>query len=117
MGYKREKRPTQLVRYPLIGAVEGNQELRYFTRLKVLIEQCVPIKKLVVEYEDTGGSTPLVIAKRAQNARASGSQKISAVFDHDNKDDDFTNALLFCNKNNILPAYSNLNLIVPVYLV
>lgn len=109
MGGTQRSRQVQLERYPLIGAVEGNQELLYFKHLKAILDRNDPSKTLVVQYEDVGGSSPLVVVQRAQRARSSGAQKISAVFDHDNKEDEFCKALHLCSRKHIWPSYSNMN--------
>lgn len=106
-AYRHRTQPSQIERYALIGAVEGNQEILYFKRLKKIIDNQDPVKRLVVRYEDAGGGSALNVAIRASKADVLSHQSRSAVFDFDNQLVAFKEALAYCRHTKIVPCYSN----------
>ena len=90
------------------GAVEGNQEKLYFDRLTEIINS-EESSKYNVDFRlgSNRGGSPLQVAQKADRTKTSRDDKIIAVFDHDNKDQEFINALIFCEKQKIQLAYSN----------
>lgn len=106
-AYRHRTQPNQIDRYALIGAVEGNQEILYFKRLKKIIDKQDPVKRLDVRYENAGGGSALNVAIRASKADVLSRQSRSAVFDFDNQDVAFKEALKLCKHEKILPCYSN----------
>jgi len=67
---KRRSDRIQKERLELDGAVEGQQELMYFNRLKELIEAegLTNIKKvLVVKYDNAKGISPVNVVDQAMN--------------------------------------------------
>ena len=99
-AYRHRTQPSQIERYALIGAVEGNQEKLYFKRLKKIIDNQDPVKRLDIRYVDAGGGSPIIVAKRASKEGLLSRQPRSAVFDFDNQDAAFKEALEYCKHKN-----------------
>jgi hypothetical protein len=92
------------------GSVEGNQEKLYFDRLTDIINMEESSKYNVdFRLSSNRGGSPLQVANKADRTKTSKDDKIIAVFDYDNKEKDFVNALSFCEKKKIQIAYSNLS--------
>jgi hypothetical protein len=102
----RKRRQNQVYQ----GACEGYQEKLYLDHLKNLIHQCKSrIKNVDFRFYCCGGGNPLTVALRAGNITVydTASQPRIALFDHDQKDTEFGQALDKCKEKKVIPAYSN----------
>jgi hypothetical protein len=92
-------------------ACEGSQEELYLRHLKKLINQCES-RAYNVDFHSycCGGGNPLAVTIRAGNITVYdiNSQPRIALFDYDQKDYSFQQALDYCKEKKIIPAYSNL---------
>lgn len=102
----RDKRFKQIYK----GACEGRQEELYLKRLKKLIYECES-RTFDVDFFffSSQGGNPMEVVERASNVTIydKGQQRV-AIFDHDQKEAEFRQALDKCKVNNVFSAYSNL---------
>lgn len=95
--------------------VEGQQEKMYLEHIKNLINNNAESKyNVVFKVKDCGGSTPEEIVDKAVRTATQAQRNTKeythiAIFDYDNRDTEFKNAIIKCKKEKIVASYSVLN--------
>lgn len=97
-------------------SVEGLQEKMYFKHLQKLINSS-PEASTRVNFDilNPGGKGPLKVAKDANKpdsldkSQMKKDKRLYAIFDYDFKDDEFIEAVNYCNDNKISYGYSIVN--------
>lgn len=97
-------------------SVEGLQEKMYFKHLQKLINSSSEaLIRVNFDIPNPGGKGPLRVAKDANKpdsldkTQMKNEKRLYAIFDYDFKDDEFIEAVNYCNDNKISYGYSIVN--------